>query len=496
MNFLFNLLLFDPKLFTGGDNAVYISLAESIASGNGYKDIFDPDNPPHTQYPFGLPLLLTPIVYVWGHNYILMKLLIIFIGLGLIYFLGRLLQQISTWEITLFVVLLTALNPYIIEYSHWILTEIPYLFFSILGIYLLERALNSQNRGLVYLIAGAGAIVYSYFIRPTGLALIAAGFLILLIKKRYKYALIYSAVILICVFPWFYRNARIGEVLGLSQKMLMMRSVYNMESGTMTFSELINRVLANLRIYSFTIIPQSIFYNIPEHDLGKLLLALILILPWLLGFGHQIIKKFSLSHLYFLSYFLIVLPWHEYVSTERYFLPVLPLFLYFVANGLITISNKLKISKSWLLGPYLVVISFISVFNIVKMAPTQLNNLILYLKGDKYAGYSPDWVRFFEAAEWIKANTPENSVVISRKPPFVYLVARRKGKIYPFTFDREKVKSFLFDSKAKYILVDHFYWTGTTPKYLIPVLQEYPDKYEILFISKPPETLVLKTKSD
>ncbi|MGB9721929.1 MAG: hypothetical protein ACPL28_10685, partial [bacterium] len=50
---ILSLLLFDPKLFTGGDNAVYIILAESITTGKGYKNIYLPEQPPHTQYPPG-----------------------------------------------------------------------------------------------------------------------------------------------------------------------------------------------------------------------------------------------------------------------------------------------------------------------------------------------------------------------------------------------------------------------------------------------------------
>ena len=44
-------LVFDPKPFVGGDNAGYIILAESIETGQGYRDIHIPGAPRHGQYP-------------------------------------------------------------------------------------------------------------------------------------------------------------------------------------------------------------------------------------------------------------------------------------------------------------------------------------------------------------------------------------------------------------------------------------------------------------
>jgi hypothetical protein len=338
INFLFNLLLFDAKLFTGGDNAVYICLAESLVSGNGYKDIYDPRNPPHTQYPFGLPLLIAPILYLFGHNYVLMKLLIVFFCSGVIFFLWKLLQTVSTPEITLATVLLTATNIYILQYSHWILTEIPYLFFSTLGIFLIEKNLRSKN--IIHLLIGSFAIIYSYLIRPTGLALIIAGAVVLSLQKRYKYLLVYLGLAVVCLGPWFFRNAKIGgAALGLSQKMLMMRTVYNEEGGLLTFSELMDRVIANIKIYSFSIIPQSIFYKLSPSLFP--LVALMLIVPAIFGFFKDIIRKISIIHIYFIIYLVMILPWHEYVSTERYFLPILPFFFYFMCIGLRAINERL-----------------------------------------------------------------------------------------------------------------------------------------------------------
>ncbi|HSG81565.1 MAG TPA: hypothetical protein VLC48_04910, partial [Gemmatimonadota bacterium] len=59
-------LLFDPKPFIGGDNAGYMILAESLESGQGYRDLYLPGSPRHVTYPPGYPVLLTVARYFGG----------------------------------------------------------------------------------------------------------------------------------------------------------------------------------------------------------------------------------------------------------------------------------------------------------------------------------------------------------------------------------------------------------------------------------------------
>jgi hypothetical protein len=150
--------------------------------------------------------------------------------------------------------------------------------------------------------------------------------------------------------------------------------------------------------------------------------------------------------------------------------------------------------KNWFFMLFVTVIIFLNIVNIIKESPQQIHNLILYIRGDRDAGYSEDWIRFYQAADWLKKNSPENSIVVSRKPALVYLRARRKGLGYPFTYNTEKVKSVIFSSEVDYIIVDRFYWTNTTFEYLVPVLNQNRDKFDIVYTTPPPQTYVIKVK--
>ena len=110
---ILNVLLFDPKLSTGGDNATYISLAKSIAEGRGYRSIYDPAEPAHTQCPFGLSLLLVPVILTLGMNFVAMKLLVLVMGLAVTYFFWRFLSEgvDAVPAVILSAAVLTAFNP-------------------------------------------------------------------------------------------------------------------------------------------------------------------------------------------------------------------------------------------------------------------------------------------------------------------------------------------------------------------------------------------------
>jgi hypothetical protein len=60
------------------------------------------------------------------------------------------------------------------------------------------------------------------------------------------------------------------------------------------------------------------------------------------------------------------------------------------------------------------------------------------------------------------------------------------------TLDRDEVYSFILNQKVDYVIVDSFFWTGTTSRYLIPVLQEHGKDFEVVFATQDPKTFILR----
>jgi len=486
------MLLYDPKLFTGGDSATYLILAKSLLQGSGYRELFDPGMPPHTQYPPGFPLILIPGLIIFGNNFALIKLIIIGLALGgfaLLYLMLKRKEENRNW---LFPLLILAVSPILLEYSHWILSEIPYLFFSLLAIYLFDRFSVLKRNNYIFFILMAISVAFVYFVRTIGMSLVLACLIYLLYKKRWKELIILVVIVGVFIIPWQIRNSKVGGQTGGYFQQFFAKNPYDPELGNITFSEYLSRVLANFKLYTFYVVPQILFPAITSivllNILGFVCLALLVT-----GFVVIIKRKtFGTWELYLLFFMGITLSWPQVWSGDRFLIPIIPFLLYYIISGLKHFSAWLKFKN---LTPLIVILMVIlALADSIKKIPTNLSNLSAYLKGDKYAGYSIDWQQYFETLTWLKENTPKVAIVVSRKPNFTYLLGQRKSFLFQLSNDPKRVIDDFYQKKANYLLYDSFYWTGTTRKYLGPVLQAYPDKFELVYKSPPPEMYVFKIK--
>lgn len=486
------ILQYDPKLFTGGDNATYIILAKSLLQGFGYRELFAPDMPHHIQYPPGFPLVLIPGLILFDNNFALVKFIIIALALGSFVFFYLILKRKKEGRSWLFPLMILAVSPIILEYSHWILSDIPYLFFSLLAIYALDRFLVLKKNNILFFLLMTISVTFVYFVRTIGVSFILACLCYFFYRRRWRELAILAIILGIFIVPWQIRNSKLGGATSNYFQQFLAKNPYNPELGNVTFSEYFSRVYTNFKLYTFFVVPQILFPSITNSVLLNILgfVSLILIT---LGFINILIKK-SLSHweLYTTFFMGITLSWPEVWSGDRFLIPIIPFLIYYFFIGLRNFSQWLKLKS--LLIIVAIIMTILAIRENIKTIPDNLSNLLNYLKGDKYAGYSADWRRYFEALNWIKDNTEKAAIIVSRKPQFTYLFSQRKSFLYLFSSDPKQIMDDFYKKKGNYLLYDSFYWTATTPKYLGPVLQAYPDKFELIYKSPSPEMYVFKIK--
>lgn len=172
---LIGIYCFDSKLYVSGDNVEFIDLGKSIASGDGMGG--------HTKYPFGFPLLLAIMQMMFNQSLIAQKVLVLimYIGSSALMFLvfRRYVGDIWAFCITS----ISICNPFMIEFSHYVMSEIPYLFFSFLGIYLFEKWKDKsfkcwQIYAMIIAVAGV------YYVRSIGITLIGAVIFYYVLRKN------------------------------------------------------------------------------------------------------------------------------------------------------------------------------------------------------------------------------------------------------------------------------------------------------------------------
>jgi len=129
------------------DFASYIMQAKSILNGtmaefvrrNAFTVNQSSYPPGPAAYPWGFPLLLSPVYAVFGMNALALKLVnTLFFGLFLIVFFGLARTRLTDVESLLLTAAL-AFNPALLLAHDQILSDIPFLFFCALGIFLIDR---------------------------------------------------------------------------------------------------------------------------------------------------------------------------------------------------------------------------------------------------------------------------------------------------------------------------------------------------------------------
>ncbi|UCG88335.1 MAG: glycosyltransferase family 39 protein, partial [Gemmatimonadota bacterium] len=163
------ILQFDPKPFVGGDNAGYMILAESIETGQGYRNIHLPGAPRHAHYPPFYPALLV-VAKLFGGGLIAFKVMsLIFTSISLVFFFVLARARLG-WEAGLAVAAPFALNPVLVYYSHWVLSEAPFVLLTLAALWASERMTESWRWFALALACG----ILAYLTRAAGLPALAA----------------------------------------------------------------------------------------------------------------------------------------------------------------------------------------------------------------------------------------------------------------------------------------------------------------------------------
>jgi hypothetical protein len=191
-----------------------------------------------------------------------------------------------------------------------------------------------------------------------------------------------------------------------------------------------------------------------------------------------------------LSYLALSAMWPVVWTDYRFALPVLPLILFFLLQGYGWVLGRLLKGKTALVNIVLLTaLGMASFFPVMGKVGPALARQYQYDNGDRLAGYDPQWRSFFLAAAWIRDNTPETSIVVSRKPQLFHLASQRIAYCYPFTTDQDSMAASLI--KADYVMVEPI--SGTLQRFLLPAIQPWMDKrFKIVYAAGDPPTYVLQ----
>jgi hypothetical protein len=492
----FMLWQFYPQMSTNGDDAFYYILGQAIAEGKGYHLISDPDLPPQTKYPPVYPVFLA-FMKAFSDTPLFAKVVTGFLAIFATFLSYRLFLPILGSN-ALPLIFLMAFSFQFAQFSVILMSEVPYVLLTVLALFLLMKSTESPKNRLLFWLTIAISILPMQC-RSVGIAFSLAWICVTLIRRQYRYAIwhvAFAAILIILVkFLAGGSNPYFTE--------LLQKNSYNPELGFISAWDMCVRIAQNLQKYTIEVIPATIIAGIKLpikliHTLGILLTAIIAT-----GWIRMLLSKYWHISIYTALYAGILLIWQVQWSSERFLVSILPFVLGLMLLGLKSLAEGLAWSASQLLelGPVSKspwtrrIINWVAIWGVVIIL-AGFNMYAAWNSTRFNTGNSSDWVNYNSCADWVRSQTPKNSLIVARKPEVFFLRSKRQSILYPFSHDVDKIISVFKEKKVSYVIFDNFFWTKTSAEYLYPVVASHPDLFEVVYALRNPDTFVLRFKSE
>ncbi|REG84432.1 hypothetical protein [Algoriphagus antarcticus] len=394
----------------GDDFSLYLNQARSLVEGNVEKVLEDTAYAIHNStvptfspvsYPWGFPLLLSPLYYFFGKDFETFKILETIFLIGFLFVFDRLLEDKLSSPSRLLLIAFVGLNQLFIYYTNYILSEIPFLFFSTLSLFVLQKT-GSQGFSLKPNLWAGVWIFFAFNIRTEGIALLAALLfyqVFTLLQKKVnlqlgvKTLIIYASPYFVFLSLYFLTKlilpAGFASHLDFLEYYSLKQSLRNME-------------------YTFRYLGSFI-----NKDINLISLILIVLLFFL-----GILKRWKEDFLFLAFWFSvlgILFIWPFF--WDRYMYVLIPLFCYFFLRGLEYLSTYL-VTKNYALY-FLLILLLFNLFPVYTLTKNSMENRTP-INGPE----SPENTEMFD---FIRAQVAADEVVVFGFPRLMNFYTGRKS---------------------------------------------------------------------
>jgi len=474
-------LTFDRRLYINGDNVDYIFLARAVRAGDFW---------PSDKYPPLFPLLLAPVQLLFGMALIPQKLLVLALYAGSVGWLLRIVARrvggAAPWVLGIAATLIP-----VIEYAHYTMSEIPFLFFLLGAIDALDRRAKNgpiwRDRALWEAALWTAAACYT---RSAGIAAVPGLALAATLGRGKRGALVYSTATLVCLIPWAVRSALTPGGNPYFEQFARVNPYYP-QLGTLDASSLLARLLENSKIYFLQEMPVTlapVFFRSTNSPHGirdayfPWFVALLLLAPLAVGLAVRLRARDAVAGVVVGSLALSCL-WPPIWSGTRFLAPLTPLLFLLFWSGLEVGIRRLAPRAGAIVRTALLTLWVL----------VGVKNLAGYV--DEIRAYPPEWDRYFTALRWIRDNTPADAVVLDRKPAFVEYVAERKSVTFPRESDADAMLAEIRRRGATHIVLSGIPYDDIS-RYLVPAIERRSERFIPVFELSGPPTYVLVWADD
>ena len=366
---------------------------------------------------------------------------------------------------------------------------------------------------IIYFILMIIALNYIYFVRTMGTSIILAIIIYLailcvqkgltLLKSKRKNdeitiqatnkQALFSHLIILCVVIASFAGAKTAwdmrnKSIGVTSSDYLHDFKKKPKGETMaTFSDWTERIENNLVSYVGKWIPTAIISDDPGFDekvtTSGLIEGICILIIVLLGL--IALKKMQLLLFLYIGITMAVLMiWPEQYAGHRYFIGIIPLFIFLFLNGCLEIMNS--ITKKLSFGKYqhiipagglIVFLVFFMFPHYAKALKPQQNFATYKQWNEKIADAA--FVEYIYAINWCKKNLPEEARITCRKPELFYLFSGgRKSTSFPQYAEPDDLFNRFQEQKISHVIIDRWFRHGYVTVY--PMVKKYPDYFRPL----------------
>ena len=427
---VFSVLLFDIKMSVGEDDSGYILQAKRFIDGVAF---------PSWHGPLYSIFLSLPLL-IFGVNIVILKITsLLFIAghLIVLYFAVR--KKVNS-VIVAFTIVLTSVNASVLYFSSHTYNEAFYMFLqSLLLLFMipvldyLAKDDHQKFNWKIYLPLGLAVFLMS-LAKNIGIVALIAVILYLLLDKKFIPALYAFLSFLVFRLPYeLYRRIVWGETTAQMKGQfseILNINAYNAAAGKEDFSGMVTRYFDNLEAYLSKHFLNAILLRNPENTDASLLPAILLIVLFCVGLVLAFRKN---KTVFFIGLYLLLATNATFIvlqqswSQPRMIVIYIPMIILFLTWTLWEISQIKKFGfVKYLLFFLVIFIFFKTLGEAARKAQTNQKYLSKNIAGNKYYGFTPDWVNFLKMSEWVGENLPDDVRVASRKPSLSFIYSKGK----------------------------------------------------------------------
>jgi hypothetical protein len=415
------------------DDGIYFVTAQTLAESGEYKIASLPNQPPQTKYPPLWPLVLS-LAWRIGLTYpdnLRWAMLLAWIWLpATLLFYRRWLHMVGVDEkVTWLLAALWAVNPYVILFSTTLLSE---MFFSslLLASLLLLRRPQLSWTAMAGLLAGLALGV-----RSAGLVLLPSVFLWLLLRKQVRRAIIFAVFFLPILAAWsWWASAHRSP---------------DSDEITLYYT---NYFGYHLSVFSWNELPLYLWRNTDAliNGLGALLLpntttsvldklfAITLGIAGISGVSRRLRTEPTgplAPYAYFSTFYLLTLVFWHFPPSERFALPVAPLWLLGIYTEftyvLTTVTQVFhNTDRGQKIAGAVIVLLLLST---LAWCASRQFSLLAWGMPNNFNDQARRLRDSESTIRYIREKLPANATILSEMDPILYLRSGRRGVGYILT---------------------------------------------------------------